>query len=172
MENKKRIWPKIIKYGFVAGLAATFGVYSSDTVKKNIDEFRYRKVPAAEQFVDTWGSIDLKVERVRNGSGELETYLNISGERLPVLESGNGYQLGSDEYLMDRVGSMDLYEFMDQVVPRLDDEQREELAGRLLGSLQKGSRYEVIMDQMGSNIKEELKDFGDFWERFYNDKIK
>ena len=69
-----------------------------EDIQETIDHARFYYAETAEGFPPVYISTKLHITRTLNKQGQLETYLQVHDEKLPIFERIEGPMLGSPEY--------------------------------------------------------------------------
>jgi len=89
---------KLFNLTLATAFAAYLGYTNAGKINKFVNHCKYAGTEAEVNFIDKDRSIDLKIERERNGNGNLETYLRVYSDMYPIYSRKNGLMVGDPNY--------------------------------------------------------------------------
>ena len=93
---------RLIRYALKATASAVvFGALTyiyHEPIDRFVNDIIFYTNEAEEEFVDREHSFHLRIERMVNGRGNLETYVESYSQKLPVFMREDGIMLGTARY--------------------------------------------------------------------------
>lgn len=133
----------LVKWPLVVGLSAYIGYKSHNSLEKITEKMHYSGVKAEKGFVGKRSSLKSRVCREKNERGNLETYLCVNGNRIPVLQRENGLMCGDADYNFRNFTQQEIDRLCPKNTYKEDDEDNEK--GSFIWGILEGL-YEFIFD--------------------------